>query len=450
MAGSKIESETLLSAEDIAARLAIYNPDGAFGAGLHALWADAGDAMLEATHAHWLEVVALPHNRALTAYGKQTLVESAVADMRFLLTAPVDAAWIARVAMLGHTVFHTEVPAHRVAIGLFRHSMRLEAALAGRIPDDRERFERHRVTLQKLSMFELELLLSQVRLLDRKQAADQRGAQGEQFRIGIADRLRVALGGSARLRRQTDTTSESAIEMRNAAFEVATSAEQSAFAMHDAAQIASELTRAIETARAEVEGSAVIALRAAEASSHALRLSDALTGHAKAIESILRLIRDVAGQTNLLALNATIEAARAGDAGRGFAVVAQEVKALANQSARATDEIAAQIIAIQTATRQTVDANRSIRDTVGEVQASADRIRTAMETQASTVATIVAAVDETALSASGIAETIARMRARTEEIEGDIRAIDDHSREVDSELVALEGMTAEFVASIAA
>ena len=219
---------------------------------------------------------------------------------------------------------------------------------------------------------------------------------------------------SAELRDQTMAASVSARGMLGKASEVAAAAEQSAVAMREAAQTAAGLIRAIEEARSEVEVAAEIATRAAGESARAVSVSEALSDHAKAIESILGLIRDIAGQTNLLALNATIEAARAGDAGRGFAVVAQEVKSLASQTARATDDIAAKIGAIQTATRQTVDANGSIRDTVGDVQTSANRIRTAMETQAQTVTAITAAVDETALAADSMSMTIAAIRADTD------------------------------------
>ena len=156
----------------------------------------------------------------------------------------------------------------------------------------------------------------------------------------------------------------------------------------------------------------------------AVKVSQALSGHVEAIESILGLIRDIAGQTNLLAFNATIEAARAGDAGRGFAVVAQEVKSLAAQTARATDDITNKITAIQQATRQTVEANGSISATVEEVQTSADRIRQAMELQAQTVTMITAAVDETALAADSMSSTIAAIRSDTEQVAKDIDQVE--------------------------
>src|ERR687894_92770 len=206
--------------------------------------------------------------------------------------------------------------------------------------------------------------------------------------------------------------------------EVAAAPEQSAVAMREAAQTAAGLIRAIEDARTEVGTAAGAAIRPGGQAEQAVKVSQALSSHVEAIESILSLIRDIAGQTNLLALNATIEAARAGDAGRGFAVVAQEVKSLASQTARATDDIAGKIGAITAATRQTVDANGSIHKTVDEVQVSANRIRQAMELQAQTVTMITSAVDETALAADSMSTTIAAIRHETENVARDIDGVE--------------------------
>ena len=106
-----------------------------------------------------------------------------------------------------------------------------------------------------------------------------------------------------------------------------------------------------------------------------------VTAAAEKIGNVVKIISDIASQTNLLALNATIEAARAGDAGKGFAVVASEVKALANQTAKATDEIAEQIKAIQEATQISAHSIQSVARSINQVSETATAIASAVEQQ---------------------------------------------------------------------
>lgn len=282
-----------------------------------------------------------------------------------------------------------------------------------------------------------------------KQEDEKRQESTQLFRELIEQTVKDATEDSMSVIANTNDASKSVQGMLGKASEVAAAAEQSAIAMREAAQTAAGLIRAIEEARSEVETSADVATRASEQAQEAVRVNEALSEHTVSIESILGLIRDVAGQTNLLALNATIEAARAGDAGRGFAVVAQEVKSLANQTAQATDDIANKIAAIQSATAQTVETNESIRATVTEVQESATRIRHAMELQAQTVTTITAAVDETALAADSMSGTIAGIRQDSESVSSDISRVSDGFREVDGHLQKLTGATGEFVRRMA-
>ena len=250
------------------------------------------------------------------------------------------------------------------------------------------------------------------------------------------------------LRQQAAGSSSVAQGMLSKASEVATASEQSAVAMREAAQTAAGLIRAIEDTRSEVELAAEVANRATDRAQEAVEATDTLSEQSKSIESILGLIRDIAGQTNLLALNATIEAARAGDAGRGFAVVAQEVKSLANQTAKATDEIAEKIAAIQSATKASVESNISIRSTVEDVHHSAERIRRAMEEQAQTVTMITASVDETALAADLMSNTISAIRADTENVVSEISLIEQGFADVETKISALQANAGRFVSNL--
>ncbi|MDB5697652.1 MAG: chemotaxis protein [Alphaproteobacteria bacterium] len=322
--------------------------------------------------------------------------------------------------------------------------------LAERLKDDPARLARLSKAIMQLCVFETDVFSAQFALLRQREESRRRNAKGLKFNNDMLTVVDRTATDSRKLRAQAAEASTAARGMLGKTSEVASAAEQSAIAMREAAQTAAGLIRAIEDARNEVEVAAGVATRASGQSSEAVNISQALSAHVEAIESILSLIRDIAGQTNLLALNATIEAARAGDAGRGFAVVAQEVKSLAQQTARATDDITAKITAIQQATRQTVEANGSIRQTVEEVQSSADRIRQAMEIQAQTVTMITAAVDETALAADSMSSTIAAIRSDTETVVSEIDAVERRFGEVDEQMARFKESIDSFVNSIAA
>jgi methyl-accepting chemotaxis protein len=362
----------------------------------------------------------------------------------------IDAAWIQSIAEYGRQIYRdkTSVPVYIAERNEI--ASRVFSAIGEQFRNDPEQIAACISAYYRFDTIELDIILAQVSLLEAIEAADQRGRESEQFERRVSELVRASTEQSKALTERTRSTAASARGMLGKTSEVAAAAEQSAVAMREAAQTAAGLIRAIEDARAEVEVAAGVATRAGDQASQAVKVSQALSSHVEAIESILSLIRDIAGQTNLLALNATIEAARAGDAGRGFAVVAQEVKSLASQTARATDDITAKITAIQQATRETVDANGSIQGTVEEVQTSADRIREAMELQAQTVTMITAAVDETALAADSMSSTIAAIRTDTENVAKDIDQVEQGFGRFSEQIAGFKSTAKEFVNGIAA
>jgi len=187
-------------------------------------------------------------------------------------------------------------------------------------------------------------------------------------------------------------------------------AETTAANVQTVAAASEEMSASIQDITQQAGQSARIAQQAADEARRTDGLVRQLAGAAERIDTVVAMINKIAGHTNLLALNATIEAARAGEAGRGFAVVAGEVKELAGQTTRATEEIAGQIAAIQNVSQESVAAIRAIGATIGQMAAVSNAIAAAMEQQGAATQEIARNVQQAASSTGRVAGSIADVR----------------------------------------
>ena len=436
---------------DLAARFRVFDLEGRLGEASREVWAMLEPKARDISQAYWDQwLLCFEDHRTWAAYEAEQMIDLGCTFLknRFLHTR--ERAWIESVERSVAAAYAADVTPMALLSMISASDRSALEVLMRSTARDREDLPQLVDTLMRLSALEGEITVEMYAAYREHSAQIARDRLAAEFRDGIATTVEDTTREGHGLRAQASNASSSTRGMLGKASEVAAAAEQSAIAMRDAASTAAGLIRAIEDARAEVEVAADVATRAAAQAGEAVNVSGALSDHAKSIESILGLIRDIAGQTNLLALNATIEAARAGDAGRGFAVVAQEVKSLANQTARATDDIASKIAAIQAATRVTVDTSVSIRTTVSEVQESATRIRHAMEAQAQTVTAITAAVDETALAADSMSHTIAAIRQDTETVATEIDRVGTGFDMLATRLNALDSRADDFASKVAA
>ena len=254
---------------------------------------------------------------------------------------------------------------------------------------------------------------------DRLAAAQQDEQRAKEQRRQTIDRAIAAYDES--VRRSLAALASAAGDMRVTAEGMSATAEdtkQQASAVTDAAaealgnvqNVASsteEMTASIAEIARQVAQSTAIAGAAVEEAGRTNTTMRALTDAAQRIGEVVQLIQDIASQTNLLALNATIEAARAGEAGKGFAVVASEVKTLANQTGKATEEIAGQVTAIQAATRSAVEAIKGIDGTIGRISEIATTIAAAIEEQGAATGEITRSTQETARGTEAVTRNIA-------------------------------------------
>jgi len=254
-----------------------------------------------------------------------------------------------------------------------------------------------------------------------------------------------------KLQEVSETVGKSSSAANEQSLTVAAGAEEASVNMQGVAGATEELTSSIEEINRQVVQSTGITALAVEKSQQMNEQIESLMEASQKIGDVISLINDIAAQTNLLALNATIEAARAGDAGKGFAVVAQEVKNLAAQTAKATEDTSAQIDNIQTATKHAVEANAGISETITQVNEISTTIASAVEEQSTATQEIARNVDEAAGGTTEVSASIALVREATDETRQAAGMVLQASSEISKQETVLQNLRDEmneFIAEI--
>ena len=309
------------------------------------------------------------------------------------------------------------------------------------------------VEVFKNNMIEAERLRAE-RLEAEQRQAEQRKADMRElanaFEGAVGEIVDTVSSAATELEASANTLTKAAERSQSLATTVAAASEEASTNVQSVSSASEELTSSVNEISRQVQESSRVASEAVDQAQKTNSRVSELSKAASRIGDVVELINTIAGQTNLLALNATIEAARAGEAGRGFAVVASEVKALAEQTAKATGEISQQISGIQSATQDLVAAIKEIGDTIGRMSEISSTIAAAVEEQGAATQEISRNIQHAATGTQQVSSNITDVQHGATETGSASAQVHSAAKSLSSESNRLKLEVSKFLESVRA